>query len=114
MLKAVNYPVVNMATLNEKVVIQWLRERAKHLTQAADALEGITPQQPEKKETGLPLPGMGAITLAAVKEVVAQKDQRVKTLAKHFSVAEYEVEKIIDAPDSGLERGNRGWITIKK
>jgi len=101
-------------TLNEKLVIQWLRERAKLLTQTADALECGAMPSGGKNEATPPLNGLGTITLASVKELVSKKDQRVKTLAKHFSVQPYEVEKIIDGPDSGLVRGNRGWITIKK
>jgi hypothetical protein len=57
---------------------------------------------------------MGTVTLEQIKELAGKKGQRVKTLAKHFEVPAYEIEKLINLPDSGLERVGRGWITLKK
>ncbi|HEU0046811.1 MAG TPA: hypothetical protein VFQ43_04285 [Nitrososphaera sp.] len=97
-------------------VIGWLREQGRMYNQMADRIERnskITPEPSHGDGDQKTLPNLGTITPEKVREVVSKKAMRIATLATRFSVPEYEVEAILDSPDSGLVRGKQGWITMK-
>lgn len=103
-----------MKDLTPGDISEWLRERARTFNQMAESIESTFKFMPSPESVTNPVArNFGAIGVDMVRRAVSEKAMRVATIAKHFNVPEYEVERIIDSSESGLKRGNKGWITIK-
>jgi len=104
-----------MKNISTSDVIGWLREQARLFNQMADTIQstfqvsqGISAVNGQQT-----LPNLGTITVEKIREAVSQKAMRTATLAAQFSVPEYDVQKVLDSPDSGLKKGKQGWITLE-
>lgn len=67
----------------------------------------------EGKNGSTALPTLGTITADKLRFVLASKAMRVKDIAERFQVRPRDIEDILDRTDSGLIRGERGWIKLK-
>lgn len=103
-----------MKDLTPTEIADWFRERAKLFNQMANTVESTFKLIPQTDDKTPQLPHMGIVTADTIKKLVAKKQMRVATLASQLSVDELEIEKIVRNPDSGLVKGNRGWISVNK
>jgi len=106
------YSVANMKTLTPAEISAWFREQAKTFLFIADTVDKTfsnMPTTPMSKGSTL----SETISVEAVRELVLEKSMRVATIAKHFGVPQYEVEKIVSPPENGFVKGEQGWITAK-
>ena len=118
-----NYPLLypvdmisDISSLTPTDIVKWFRLQAKVFTQMADTVESTFKAASVAKPMGeqLPIPTMGTVTLEQIKDALNKKPMRAATLAKQFSVEAHVVKKIINAKDSGVIVGNKGWLSVKK
>ena len=111
--------------MNETEVISYLRQKAKALSDAADALEGsMAPTQKSSSSPPLNVPGSPPrrrrpslegshqrLTLKSLQNYLRHKKGRVGDLAKHFQASESEIEHLIDTQGSGIVSAKQGWLS---
>lgn len=102
----------NGKDLSATEVVQWLKDQAKAFQHMATQIEAAFNLGKPPANTPQ-LPKLAIINARDIQDAVRDKAMRVADLAKRFDVHEGHIRQIIDAPDSGLMVGDRGWIKLK-
>lgn len=93
--------------------------RAAVLRQAAEAIRsGDSELTPSSGSAGSDSRGGGRstqdVTPASIRSVIKLRGMRPADLAGHFHTTQEVVRSAIEAPDSGLVIGTRGWVKRKE
>ncbi len=102
--------------LTPLAVARWLRQQASKYSQMADQLErdsGLTGQA----EHVLLSSGNGRFysdeDLLSVQLCVSETSRRIAEIAQRTSVSQANIYEMVANDDTGLERNERGWVSLK-
>lgn len=98
--------------LSSADVIEWLRRQSRKFSDMADQIEsafranGSTQHVERRVNVDLP---------SSIRTALGNgKARRLRDLARTVEASEQAVNEAIDSTDSGIVRGERGWIMLGK
>jgi hypothetical protein len=108
--------------LRPSEISAWFREQAAEFIHMADMVDSTfgsdgTPAVASATNSNghavASVPGTGMPTLNKIKFLVSNTQMRVGEIAEELATTREQIIVLVDQPDSGLARNERGWVKIK-